>query len=339
MSYDRQMQAPISFVAAALAMAAGLSGVSASGVVPVRSDLTLGIYAHPDRLVRLPDGRKINVHCTGSGSPTVILTAGLGYWSFDWHKVQPALAHYARVCSWDRAGFGYSDAPQSPETSITAERDLEDWLHAGGVRPPYVIVGHSIGGIETRLFAARNPHEVVGMVLVDPTVADQDTSLKRIAPRLAAIVDDDRQIVRCKRDSGRRSPSRTHLSECDEPVPSEAPPALRSVWYRLADRPSGFAADLSMSHGLSAAQRELARLEQSLGNKPVEVLTAGTPPSVPSVIKAQAQAWNDYWRADHQRIARLSSRGEEKLVSGSTHVIEQEHPEAVIAAVRSVLER
>ena len=117
-------------------------------------------------------GYRLFIRCTGEGSPTVILDAALGATSATWNKIQPAVAGFTRVCSYDRAGRGSSDPGPVPRTSQTMVEDLRALLEGAGIPGPYVLVGHSLGGLNMQLFARLYPSEVVGMVMVDATPAD-----------------------------------------------------------------------------------------------------------------------------------------------------------------------
>jgi pimeloyl-ACP methyl ester carboxylesterase len=125
-------------------------------------------------------GRRLHVSCTGIGSPTVILEAGLGDSSETWKAVQPAVAGFTRVCAYDRAGKGTSDPDPRPafRTSRVIVEDLSRLLRAAPVSGPYVLVGHSLGGAHIRLYATRFPQDIVGMVLVDASHEDQYTRIK-----------------------------------------------------------------------------------------------------------------------------------------------------------------
>src|SRR5208282_6371434 len=126
-------------------------------------------------------GYKMHIDCLGQGTPTVILDSGLGDSYISWHKVQPGIAKFTRVCSYDRAGLGYSDSSSEPRTSKLIAEELHALLHAGNVAPPYVLVGHSMGGYDVRLYASLHHDEVVGMVLVDASHPDQEN---RFPPEL-----------------------------------------------------------------------------------------------------------------------------------------------------------
>src|SRR5690606_33293767 len=112
-------------------------------------------------------GYKLHLDCRGQGSPTVILDAGLGASSLDWALVQPELARTTQVCSYDRAGMGWSEAGPEPRSPARLADELHTLLQIAGAPGPYVLVGHSLAGKNLRLFAAAHPVDVAGMVLVD----------------------------------------------------------------------------------------------------------------------------------------------------------------------------
>ena len=114
-------------------------------------------------------GTKLHINCTGAGAPAVILESGFPGVSLDWVLVQPEVAKFTKVCSYDRAGFGWSGLGKQPRTANQIADDLGELLVAAGVAPPYVLTGHSVGGIYVRVFTMKHPDRVIGMVLVDAT--------------------------------------------------------------------------------------------------------------------------------------------------------------------------
>jgi pimeloyl-ACP methyl ester carboxylesterase len=126
-------------------------------------------------------GRKMHIDCMGEGRPTVILDSGLGDSRHSWRKVQPQIAKFTRVCSYERAGLGYSDPSSEPRTSKVIAEELHALLQAASVSPPYVIVGHSMGGYDVRVYTSLFRNEIVGMVLVDASHPDQEN---RFSPEL-----------------------------------------------------------------------------------------------------------------------------------------------------------
>jgi pimeloyl-ACP methyl ester carboxylesterase len=121
-------------------------------------------------------GHRLYIECTGSGGPAVILQAGLGAGASSWAAIAPTVAATTTVCAYDRAGHGRSDEA-GPQDGIALATDLHTLLERAGVPGPYVLVGHSSGGPYVRVFAARYPGEVAGMVLLDPQPADAFTAL------------------------------------------------------------------------------------------------------------------------------------------------------------------
>jgi len=122
-------------------------------------------------------GRRLYIECTGSGSPTVILQAGLSASSSSWARIAPAVAASTTVCAYDRAGHGRSDEAAAPQDGIALATDLHTLLERAGVAGPYVLAAHSSGGPYVRVFAARYPDQVAGMVLLDAQPADAFTAL------------------------------------------------------------------------------------------------------------------------------------------------------------------
>jgi pimeloyl-ACP methyl ester carboxylesterase len=120
-------------------------------------------------------GYRLHIHVTGKGDPTVVLIAGAGDFSFDWSLVQPGVARFTRVCSYDRAGSAWSDLGPTPRTMKQEAYELHLLLQKAGLRGPFILVGHSQGGLIARVYADQYPEEVAGMVLADST--HEDTTL------------------------------------------------------------------------------------------------------------------------------------------------------------------
>lgn len=116
---------------------------------------------------------KLHLNCTGTGGPTVILDAGAGGNSLAWALIQPSIAKFTTVCSYDRAGLGWSEKSKNPRTSENFVEELRLLLKKAHIPGPYILVGHSLGGLNVQLYATKYPHEVAGLILVDSSHHDQ----------------------------------------------------------------------------------------------------------------------------------------------------------------------
>jgi pimeloyl-ACP methyl ester carboxylesterase len=165
---------------------------TSTAAIPLATDkITAAIddpaYTHAQRSVEIEPGRSLNLYCTGKGSPTVVFDSGGGGETVDWATVQPVIAGHTQACSYDRAGLGFSDPAKRTSDSANIVDDLHRLLTAAAIKPPYVLVGASYGGLNVRLYADTYPTDVAGMVLVDSTSEDwKEEELKRNRPVWAA---------------------------------------------------------------------------------------------------------------------------------------------------------
>jgi pimeloyl-ACP methyl ester carboxylesterase len=120
-------------------------------------------------------GHRLHINCTGTGSPTVVIDAGLGDWSTSWGFVQPEVAKVTRVCTYDRAGMGWSEPGPLPRVASQFAKELHALLHNAKIPGPYILVGHSLGGLPVRMFTHDYPSEVAGVVLIDSMHPGQST--------------------------------------------------------------------------------------------------------------------------------------------------------------------
>jgi len=130
-------------------------------------------------------GLSLHIRCVGDATPVVVLDAGLGDDGGVWSQVQPELGRFARACAYDRAGTGSSSAAPRPHTSRQMVRELHTLLGRAGIAGPYVLVGHSLGGLNVRFYASEHQGEVVGMVLIDATTEEQDARFWSLIPEEA----------------------------------------------------------------------------------------------------------------------------------------------------------
>jgi pimeloyl-ACP methyl ester carboxylesterase len=304
------------------------------------------LYLHPGRRVDV-GGFRLNIVCRGAGSPAVIFDAGLEDWSPAWSKVQPIIAATTRTCSYDRAGNGWSDAGPFPRTSSEIVSELHALLAAANEKPPYILVGHSFGGYNVRLFADRYLDEVAGIVLVDSSHEDQDSIIASESPNAAAQWRAFLAGLRsCHALAVRGEIGRTARTEADcagqffRGLPERAfSPQLNAVLLQQARAPKQYAASLGealMFRTVSAAQ--LRRARRSFGHVPLRILT-GThhfidTPATSAAQRAREATYERGWQALQRSWLALSSNARQTLALRSGHYVQLDQPGLVIAAIR-----
>jgi len=281
----------------------------------------------PGRLVDV-DGRRMHIYCEGevgvNAGTTVVLDSGLGDSYISWRKVQPEIAKFARVCSYDRAGLGYSDPTSRPRTSRVIAEELHAMLQAAGIAPPYVLVGHSMGGYDVRLYASLYRSEVAGMVLVDASHPEQENrfpaELKNMNGswlREAEFLEFSmpfgipRLLDLCEGDPEQRA------AECNFHTAREEVEELKSF---------------------SASAAETAATG-ALGDLPLTVLSHDPDKPVTDLPADLAKPTNDAWEKMQEELAHLSTRGTQTIAKNSSHYIQIDRPEVVIQAVQAVVDQ
>jgi pimeloyl-ACP methyl ester carboxylesterase len=332
------MQRHVHFV---LALAASLTARALAQDLPP-TDESLAAYADTTDSVTLTDGREIHFVCMGAGSPTVILTAGLGEWAASWKEVQPTLARTTRACAWDRPGFGLSDASSVRQTVATTTADLEESLESGP-GGPYVMVGHSLGSYESLLFTDRHRDDVVGMVLVDPSPPEQFADYARVAPLLyeqmkVTMAADFAKMRKCASDlrDGTVAPGTPDPAECLQPVPATYPGALREAIERLRG-PERLETVASFNATVVESAALVVNPARNYGDMPLIVLSATDRPPLPGVAPDLLAQFIEMINLGHDELASLSTRGVNARVPGAPHAIQEVRPQAVIDAIVAVV--
>jgi len=323
-------------------------------------------YLAPQRAVHIDKGRTINLVCRGKGSPTVILSAGLGGWSFDWWRVQPAIAKRTRVCAWDRAGYGFSSPSPEQQDIVHTTADLERALKEAGIAGPYVMVGHSLGGFESLRFTDLHRQSVVGMVLVDPDIPDRAAVDERLAPEFATLsraLEEGNMKQRQECAAGLRDGSLKSgtppFERCTDSRLPDSLPHMKAVIARLNADPARLLTQVSLEKEHYTDAREVINPQRRYGDMPLIVMTAGRdedavlsalshlPPGTPGTgtpaelaqLREQiARFLREGWGPGHDAYAALSSRGRNQLVPDASHAIQIWKSEVVISAIGEVLD-
>jgi pimeloyl-ACP methyl ester carboxylesterase len=315
-------------------------------LVLVVTTLLLGVKAKADLIAQYPPpgqmvdvgGYRLHIDCQGNGSPTVVMEAGLTEPSLMWALVQPQVSTTTRVCVYDRAGLGWSDTSPKPRTAEVMVEELHTLLQNTDVAEPYVMVGHSTGGMLVRLYAHSYPAEVVGMVLVDAQHEDQfarlSTEIQQGIKAMFAQSDQDLPLYRAVVTTGIGAlvPSIGALAD----TPQLPNPARQAVSALALSDPKFVEARVAEQDAIfeSLEQVRAAHIT-SLGNIPLIVLSKGiadTP--MPGMTPEEHMQW---WFELQTELAALSPQGQFIVADQSGHHIQLDQPDLVIDAIEQVL--
>jgi pimeloyl-ACP methyl ester carboxylesterase len=289
-------------------------------------------------------GTKLHFQVEGQGSPAVVLEAGIAASSVSWCLVRPLVAKFTTVVSYDRAGFGWSDAPRHACTARDAAADLAGLLEHCGVEGPFVLVGHSFGGLVARVFEQQHPERVAGMVLVDPVVRSEWRNCSGVRQRMLS-----RGVMLSRRGAwlakagvvrfalGLLTGGSTRIpkllarvsagrgASVTERLTGEVRKMPRELWPVIAAHWSRAQSFLAMANYLEQLPLSVMQLdeERSCGDLPLVVLSAAS---------ATREAVEE-----HRRDAALSRRGRHEVVPDSGHWMPLDAPEAVTAAIHGII--
>jgi pimeloyl-ACP methyl ester carboxylesterase len=303
-----------------------------------------------DRRLCPPVGRlvgerkRLHVVEQGSGEPAIILESGIATSSLNWRALQAELAKLKRVISYDRAGFGWSDAAQSPRTVTNLVSELDALLAVIGERGPLLLVAHSFGSLIAREFHFRYPERVVGLVLLDPidcehwrTLSEEGRARLALGARfsrrgvwlahlgvvrlaLLLLIAGGRVLPKAiaRAASGKAEDVISRVTAEVGKMSPDVWPAVRAHW----SRPQSFATLAAYLTQLTSCVSEIPY--RSLGDLPLIVVTAGRA--------------SESELAEHRKLAALSTRGEHIIAEGSGHWVHLDRPDVVITAVQRCLE-
>lgn len=281
-------------------------------------------------------GHRMHLVCTGQGSPVVVMDAGLGDTWLTWSRTQPEISKVTRVCSYDRAGLGYSEPGPDPRDSKQIVAELHTLLKTAEVPPPYVLVGHSFGGYNTRLYTSTWPDEVVGLVLVD---ASHEEQTRLFPDAFQAMTNGYRDALRWQIRRAAIGLERVRgIPAYDPPsIPPEQEAAVEPIGYRTAWYRTTLA-EFETFATLSADEVRTARRPVDF---PMVVVTGSSRMAQELIANGMSQKDADsavqVWHYLQHDESTLSSRGRQVIADKSSHYVNNDQPELVIAAVDTVL--
>ena len=275
-------------------------------------------YEMPGQLVDV-GGHRLHLHCTGTGSPTVVLEPGAGMSSSTMGWIQPAVARDTRVCVYDRAGRGWSDPADTTQDATQIATDLHTLLQRANVPGPYVLAGHSFGGLYALTYAAQYPTEVAGMVLIDSTAPE---SAPTSPTSTSSSYDPMARISALLSTTARFGLMRLVVSLSGETLPPASENAERASLATSEHLRSTI--DEYLQGGTSAKE---ASALTTFDDKPLFVLTAG-------------EGSSPGWMPKQNKLAALSTNSAHHIVEGATHAdlaVEERAAAASSQAIRDVV--
>ena len=320
----------VGYGVAALGVVAVLALVAGTSYQDLANRRDLNTHPAPGQLVDI-GGHRLHLWCTGEGSPVVVLEAGAGGSSLQWNRVQPEVARTTRVCAYDRGGLGWSDLGPTPRSAARIIDELHILLATAGVSGPYILTGHSAGGLYMRLYASTYPTDVAGMVLVEAAHEDQSRRMPTAAGAGAVnpLVLHFRSfltVVGFARLTGIRFAGRPGFSP-DARALSDGI-RVKTTW------PFAYASEALAAED-SAAQVRQAR--SSRWSMPLVVLTRGRFDGIRRLSSEQQTRIRNAWEEMQADLVTLSTRGAHEVASESDHYVHLDQPETVVDAIVAVV--
>jgi pimeloyl-ACP methyl ester carboxylesterase len=300
-------------------------------------------YLHAQQMVDI-GGRRLNLYCTGSGSPTVVLDANESDDTSDWRFVQPLLAKRTRACSYDRAGFGFSDPGPFPRDAAAYVSDLRALLQKAPIARPFVLVGYSSSTLSARLYAERHLDDLAGLVLVEPDIEDQEKALFAVAPALQPGFEQGFAAAKACTAATERGGLKPHTQlydVCTSQDP-QLPASLKAVVAKRQLRPEWWRAynsDQTSDRTISTA--EVRNEQRQYGNLPLAVVVAADAfPGDWPLPADQRRAEREFMRKFTAPLATYSSIGSRVEVEGCSHGDIATHcASSVAAAIDKVVDQ
>jgi len=276
-------------------------------------------YPPPGILVDV-GGYRLHINCTGAGSPTVVIDTGLGDWSLSWASwVQPEVAKTTRVCSYDRAGMGYSEPGPLPRDAAQFARELHTLLQKADIQGPYVLVGHSLGGLPTRVFTHEYPTEVAGVVLIESMNPGQSKDFPADVESQSTA---HSTVLSMMPLTARLGIVRLFAGQFGFELALS--PETAKAYTAFSVTPRFFQTSLDEYAGLPRSLAQAAAVK-TFGDLPLIVVTRGR------------DLYPD-WEAWQAELLDLSSNSRQLIAEKSGHKIEVEQPQAAVEAIVQMVE-
>ena len=281
---------------------------------------------------------QLHIHSTGEGSPTVVFESGGASWSLDWYLVQTEVAKFTGACSYDRAGFGWSEPGIKPRTSEQIVSELHSLLKKAGIRKPYILVGASFGGHTARLFAKNYPDETAGVILLDARHESINSKMPSAWKKLEAAGRGMYQFMLLASRLGVLNLLGKIMGEKAAPsAVTKLPPEIRSMYLDIGFQPKYFQSNLDELAASAESDRQVS-VSGSLGNIPLTVIRHGIPDLFASMPAELAKRCEEIWQELQADLAKLSSDSQMIVAENSGHGIQFDQPGLVVDVIRQMVE-
>ena len=284
--------------------------------------------APPGRLVDV-GGYRLHLHCVGEGSPVVVLDGGAGSWSIFYRDLQQRVAKETRACAYDRGGLGWSDPGPRPRRSRRLAAELHTLLGEAGIEPPYVLVGHSLGGYNARLFAELYRDNLAGIVLAE---AAHEAQWERLPAEALGLVRAAAELDRNAAEAARRS-----VLPLNGVPPWDGPPELQAAYQaEMADPLTYESRAAEMEAAIESAAQVAAT--RDLGHLPLAVVSARNSFAAFRGTGIPIEPANNAWMAMQEELLGLSSASRWFVSETGDHRIQRTDPDLLLEAILHVVD-
>ena len=286
-------------------------------------------FPAPGQMINVGE-HQLHIHCVGEGEPTLIIDTGAADWSLSWQHLHPELAKQTRTCVYDRAGLGWSEAGPNPRTSEQLVTELHTLLNNANVQPPYIVLGHSLGGYNARVFQEKYPDEVAGIILVDSAHHGQ---WERLPSETTQLVEDQVGLLQPMVTLSKFGIVRFLLPESEHLTAKR-----QEINHAHLARSQQLAASASeLGNGMVSAKQ--AGATGDLGDLPLVVITAGKSFEAfrPLVDDFPFDEANVTWLELQSELATLSTNSVHLISEDADHNINFTDPEIILQGVAEML--
>ena len=283
--------------------------------IATRAETDVEIGHPPGAFISL-ETNKIHLHCVGKGSPIIVFDSGVGGSHMDWVNVQSRAGEFTQACSYDRSGYGWSEMGIKPRTSKRIVSELTKILKIAKKEPPYILVGHSFGGLNMQLFARTNPKDVIGLVLIDSIHTEQYKRFEDAGIEIPTV-----------------NTTRFLLGSKDQ-VTEGIPEEYKDIAYELVRSDEAVSSMFNELRNMHVSTQEIATAEK-MPDIPITVIIHGKQVWDNPMFKNMEEIWYEL----QIQLSKSTSKGKLLTADSSGHHIHLEQPELILSEIKSILEK